>query len=135
MGTSWVFSRPLISRAVSNPSIPGICTSRRIRANSSLHLPQGQDPFFGFIDQGFIHIRGIDPGLFQKPFFFRLDKTFPSRVTDDGNEPPRIHVETPDGEGVTLRLNGYALCWELLDEDITVPGIVADHFQLPDEVD
>jgi hypothetical protein len=36
---------------------------------------------------------------------------------------------------VTLRLNGYALRWESLDEDITVPGIVAGHFQLPYEVD
>jgi hypothetical protein len=32
---------------------------------------------------------------------------------------------------VTLRLNGYALRWEALDEDITVPGIVAGHFELP----
>ncbi|MFQ5605740.1 MAG: DUF2442 domain-containing protein [bacterium] len=32
---------------------------------------------------------------------------------------------------VALRLNGYALRWESLDEDITVPGIVAGHFQLP----
>ena len=32
---------------------------------------------------------------------------------------------------VTLRLNGYALRWEELDEDITVPGIVTGHFQLP----
>ena len=32
---------------------------------------------------------------------------------------------------VRLRLNGYALWWESLDEDITVPGIVAGHFQLP----
>lgn len=32
---------------------------------------------------------------------------------------------------VTLRLNGYALRWEALDEDISVPGIVAGHFQLP----
>ena len=31
---------------------------------------------------------------------------------------------------VTLRLDGYALRWENLDEDITVPGIVAGHFQL-----
>ncbi len=34
---------------------------------------------------------------------------------------------------VTLRLDGYALRWESLDEDITVPGIVAGHFQLPYE--
>ena len=32
---------------------------------------------------------------------------------------------------VSLRLNGFALCWESLDEDITVPGIVAGNFQLP----
>lgn len=32
---------------------------------------------------------------------------------------------------VTLRLNGYALRWENVDEDITVPGVVAGHFQLP----
>jgi hypothetical protein len=31
---------------------------------------------------------------------------------------------------VKLRLNGYALRWENLDEDITVPGIVAGNFQL-----
>jgi hypothetical protein len=36
---------------------------------------------------------------------------------------------------VTLRLNGYALRWESLDEDITVPGIVAGNFQLPYRVD
>jgi hypothetical protein len=32
---------------------------------------------------------------------------------------------------VALRLNGFALRWEALDEDITVPGIVAGNFQLP----
>lgn len=32
---------------------------------------------------------------------------------------------------VSLRLDGYALRWESLDEDITVPGVVAGHFQLP----
>ncbi len=36
---------------------------------------------------------------------------------------------------VTLRLNGYALRWESLDEDITVPGIVAGNFQLPYDTD
>ena len=34
---------------------------------------------------------------------------------------------------VTLELDGYALRWEDLDEDITVPGVVAGHFQLPPE--
>ena len=32
---------------------------------------------------------------------------------------------------VSIRLNGYALRWENLDEDITVKGIVAGNFQLP----
>ena len=32
---------------------------------------------------------------------------------------------------VVIRLNGFALRWEALDEDITVPGIVAGNFQLP----
>lgn len=32
---------------------------------------------------------------------------------------------------VTLRLNGYALRWKTLDEDITVPSVVAGKFQLP----
>ncbi|MBI5463646.1 MAG: DUF2442 domain-containing protein, partial [Ignavibacteriales bacterium] len=30
---------------------------------------------------------------------------------------------------VTLRLNGYALRWDNLDEDITVSGIVEGRFQ------
>jgi hypothetical protein len=34
---------------------------------------------------------------------------------------------------VELELDGYALRWEELDEDITVPGVVAGHFQLPPE--
>ncbi|GBD92016.1 hypothetical protein BMS3Abin04_02749 [bacterium BMS3Abin04] len=32
---------------------------------------------------------------------------------------------------VKIRLNGFALRWEKLDEDITVRGIVAGNFQLP----
>ncbi|MBF0558824.1 MAG: DUF2442 domain-containing protein [Nitrospirae bacterium] len=32
---------------------------------------------------------------------------------------------------VQIRLNGYALRWEEIDEDITVPGIVAGNFELP----
>ena len=32
---------------------------------------------------------------------------------------------------VQLEVNGYVLRWEELDEDITVPGIVAGRFQLP----
>ena len=33
--------------------------------------------------------------------------------------------------GVTLALNGAALRWEELDEDLTVAGVVAGRFQLP----
>lgn len=33
--------------------------------------------------------------------------------------------------GVSLEVNGYALRWEELDEDVTVPGIVAGRFELP----
>ncbi len=45
----------------------------------------------------------------------------------------RILKEATDEQlkEVTLRLYGYALRWESLDEDITVPGIVAGNFQLP----
>jgi hypothetical protein len=32
---------------------------------------------------------------------------------------------------VTLEMDGTALRWEELDEDITVAGVVAGHFQLP----
>lgn len=32
---------------------------------------------------------------------------------------------------VIIRLNGYALRWKNLDEDITVKGIIAGNFQLP----
>ena len=32
---------------------------------------------------------------------------------------------------VQVEVNGYALRWENLDEDITVPGIVAGRFELP----
>ena len=32
---------------------------------------------------------------------------------------------------VKVEVNGYALRWEELDEDITVRGIIAGHFQLP----
>ena len=34
-------------------------------------------------------------------------------------------------QAVTLEVDGYAMRWEELDEDITVPGVVAGRFQLP----
>ena len=45
----------------------------------------------------------------------------------------RILKEAADEQlkEVSLRLDGYALRWDTLDEDITVPGIVAGRFQLP----
>ena len=36
-----------------------------------------------------------------------------------------------DLKQVRLRLNGYALRWDNLDEDLTVSGIVEGRFQLP----
>ena len=33
--------------------------------------------------------------------------------------------------GVQVEVGGYALRWEELDEDLTVPGILAGRFQLP----
>ena len=41
------------------------------------------------------------------------------------------HASDAELKKVSLRLNGYALRWEDLDEDLTVPGVVAGHFQLP----
>ena len=41
------------------------------------------------------------------------------------------NASTEQLQEVTLELNGYALRWENLDEDITVPGVVAGRFQLP----
>lgn len=32
---------------------------------------------------------------------------------------------------VTMRLNGHALRWENLDEDLTIRGVIAGNFQLP----
>ena len=40
-------------------------------------------------------------------------------------------ASTSELKEVELRLNGFALRWENLDEDITVPGVVAGNFQLP----
>ena len=45
----------------------------------------------------------------------------------------KILSKASDGElqKVKLRLDGYALRWEDLDEDITVKSIVEGRFQLP----
>lgn len=36
---------------------------------------------------------------------------------------------------VVVEVNGFALRWEELDEDITVPGVVSGRFELPPEPD
>jgi hypothetical protein len=42
-----------------------------------------------------------------------------------------LHAATDEQlKGVTLELNGSALRWEELDEDLTVAGVVAGRFQL-----
>ena len=38
-------------------------------------------------------------------------------------------------EQVFVEVNGYALRWENLDEDLTFNGILAGHFQLPPETE
>ncbi|TVR50744.1 MAG: DUF2442 domain-containing protein [Puniceicoccaceae bacterium] len=45
--------------------------------------------------------------------------------------------EAPDDllAKVQIEVNDFALRWEDLDEDITVPGVVAGRFQLPPEPD
>jgi hypothetical protein len=45
----------------------------------------------------------------------------------------KILAEATDDQlkEVTLRLNGHALRWENLDEDLTIRGIIAGNFQLP----
>jgi hypothetical protein len=44
-------------------------------------------------------------------------------------------ASTSELKEVSLRLNGFALRWKNLDEDITVPGVVAGNFQLPLEAE
>jgi len=44
-------------------------------------------------------------------------------------------ASTTELKEASLRLNGFALRWENLDEDITVPGVVAGNFQLPLEAE
>ncbi len=44
----------------------------------------------------------------------------------------RLGVATDEQlKSVQIEVNGYALRWESLDEDLTVPGIVAGRFELP----
>ena len=69
-----------------------------------------------WVDQGLVYMELTDGRIVGFP---------PSRFH-------RLRLATADQlKNVTLELNGYALRWEELDEDITVPGIVAGRFQLP----
>ena len=44
----------------------------------------------------------------------------------------RLHAATDELlKEVTVEVDGFALRWEKLDEDITVPGILAGRFELP----
>ena len=44
----------------------------------------------------------------------------------------RLAAATEDQlKEVSVEVNGFALRWEELDEDITVPGILAGRFELP----
>ena len=44
----------------------------------------------------------------------------------------RLAAATEDQlKEVTVEVNGLALRWETLDEDLTVPGILAGRFELP----
>jgi hypothetical protein len=44
----------------------------------------------------------------------------------------RLSVATEEQlKHVSVEVNGFALRWEELDEDITVPGILAGRFELP----
>jgi hypothetical protein len=69
----------------------------------------------------------------ENPMVF-LELTDGRIVGFPANRFRRLHDATAEQlNGVTLELNGYALRWEALDEDITVPGVVAGRFQLPPE--
>ena len=44
----------------------------------------------------------------------------------------RLHdASDKELQEVSIEVNGYALRWENLDEDLTVNGILAGHFELP----
>jgi hypothetical protein len=56
----------------------------------------------------------------QRQFAFPASRF--SRLRDASNA---------DLESVKIEVNGFALRWDSLDEDISVPGVVAGHFELP----
>jgi hypothetical protein len=66
----------------------------------------------------------------KRTVFFEL---FDGRIVGFPADRFRILSQASDEQlqKVQLEVNGFALRWEELDEDITVPGVVAGHFQLP----
>lgn len=44
-----------------------------------------------------------------------------------------VSASDEDLKKVKIEVNGFALRWDDLDEDITVPGIVAGRFELPQQ--
>jgi hypothetical protein len=69
-----------------------------------------------WVEKRTIHVELVDGRVFT----FLADR-FKILAAAGDDELQEVHLE----------LNGYALRWEKLDEDITVPGVVAGHFQLP----
>jgi len=83
----------------------------------------------------------VDPALATEPAAIRVwvDGRIVFLELSDGrivgfpaNRFKRLkHASDDMLQEVKIELNGYALRWEKLDEDITVPGVVAGRFQLP----
>ncbi len=73
-----------------------------------------------WVENRFVYLRLSDERIFAFPANrFRRLKEAPDELL------ARVRIE----------VNGHALRWEELDEDITVPGVVAGRFELPPEAD
>jgi hypothetical protein len=82
----------------------------------------------------------VDPLLLTEPAALRAwtDKRMIFIELTDGrivgfpaNRFKRLRTASDEQlKGVTIELDGFALRWEELDEDITVPGVLAGKFQL-----
>ena len=70
----------------------------------------------GWVEKRFVYLELVDGRIFGFP----ADRF---RILNAASD--------EELQEVRLELNGHALRWEKLDEDITVPGVVAGHFQLP----
>jgi hypothetical protein len=81
----------------------------------------------------FGHLGNLTCTLLPCPVFGECYKLTDGRIVGFPASRFKLLAAAPEEKlkEVTLRLNGYALRWESLDEDITVPGIIAGNFQLP----